>query len=168
MLAFLAAILALYAFGEHSLFTLIGLTLGSVAMVLAYLSEYRAGCVLAMLVVVIAAASASPLMTVTELGSLMNAVLGLFLPVLAVIWFALVTGSEEAYWYGQRLGPVLQAAAFVLLCVFSVPITVAVIGIMSPNISVRFSEFEEISIILLFEAVGAAALSFREVRPPSA
>jgi len=167
-LAFVAAVIALYVFGEHNLYTLIGLTVGAVAMLLAHLSEYRAGCVIAMLVVVISAASASSFTTMTELGSLMNAIIGLFLPTLAVIWFALTTGSEETYWYGQRLGPVLQAGGFVLLCVLSVPITIAIIGIISPNVSVRFSEFEEISIILLFEAVGAAVLSFREVRAPKA
>jgi hypothetical protein len=162
--AFLLAILALYVFGEHNLYTLAALTLGTAAMVAGHFGEYRPGCVLGMLVVVVAAASSSSLTTLTEFGSLFNAVLGLFVPVVAIIWFALVTGPEEEYWYGLRISPVLEASGFALLCILSVPISIAVIGVTSPHVSARFSELEEISIILLFEAVGAAALSFKEMK----
>ncbi|HEX9907354.1 MAG TPA: hypothetical protein VGB78_02665 [Thermoplasmata archaeon] len=157
--------LALYVFGEHSVYTLLAGSLGFIAMVVSYFSHYRPGAILGMLVVAVSAAVASPLETLTEVGAILTAVVGFFLPVAVCVWFALSTEVEEEPRLMHYRRPALLTAFYALLCLVSVPLAIRAISLFAPNVSVRFSVLEEVSVILMVASIGAVILSFREPRP---
>ena len=161
---FVASLVLILVFCSMNTYTLFLLALGAGIMALAFFSYYRPGAVLGLLLVAIAAAESMEVDTLVEARMLLTAVIGLMLPVALLTQFALSSEVEVRSQFRQRT-PAVVAGAYAVICVCSVPITVAAVGLMFPSVTAKFSVLTEAAIVLLFVSIGATLLTSRRVGP---
>jgi hypothetical protein len=77
--------------------------------------------------------------------------------VIVLTWLALSAEDEDI---SVRRRPSLVTSVYAVLGLLSVPITVAVAGLVQPAFAARISTMTEVAILLFASAVGAIALTF--------
>ena len=155
-LAILSAV-AMLAFSKANFGTLIGVLAGDILVIAGLLNKYTPAAVFGMLVAAASTGASTDIYTLTETSSLMTAILGLFLPVIVLTWLALSAEDEDI---SVRRRPSLVTSVYAVLGLLSVPITVAVAGLVQPAFAARISTMTEVAILLFASAVGAIALTF--------
>ena len=161
LLMFSTSIVAILVFSRMSSYSLFVLAFGAVIMLLAFVSYYRPAALFGLLIVAISATMSMELDTLIETAPLMTALVGLLLPMTLLTLFALSSEGDGENGYAQRR-PALVGVAYTGGCLLSVPVSIAAIGLVLPNVSLRFFGMTEISILLMFSAVLAIALTSRE------
>jgi hypothetical protein len=163
LLQFSASFVLLLVFSSMNIYTLLLAAVGGLIMLLAFFSYYRPGAVIGLLFVSVSVGPSVEIETLVETGPLATAVVGLMLPMAALVMFAL--SSETEIRSASRLKkPLIVSTAYGALCLFSVPIVVIVLATVLPNLTARFSGLAEVAIVLLFLSIGATLLTAREFK----
>ena len=158
---FVGSLALILVFSSMNTYTLIILFIGAVTMALAFFSYYRPGAVLGLLLVGISAAASLEVDTLVEASMITTAVVGLMLPITLLTLFALSSEVEERSVIRRRR-PMLVAGAYAGVCVMSVPVFVASVGLVLPSVTAKLSVLSETAILLLFISLGATLLTLRQ------
>lgn len=139
----------LMVFSRLTIFPLLGIIIGIVAMFLGLAYSYRPASVVGMLVVAVSASASISIPSLLTIGDLLTAIVGLLLPLLMLIWIAL--SAEEGD--NQQVAVIRKAAyisvGYSLVCLWSAPIAVLVISVFAPTIAMSISTLGEIAIIMV-------------------
>jgi hypothetical protein len=164
MLVLFAACMALIlVFSSMNIYTLFLTALGGGIMLLAFFSYYRVAAVFGLLLVAVSAGSSSEVDTLTEAAPLLTAIVGLVIPVIGLALFALACEFEGDHRFRQKK-PMLVTGSYVVACLASVPVSLAIVGVMSSSLPSRIPGLVEMAFVLLVASVGATVLTIREVR----
>lgn len=159
-----AATVVVLMFGEMNPSALLAIIIGALLMVLGIYSLYRPAAVIGAMLAIIGAGVAVSVNSVTDVGSLLTAVLGLFVPVYVVMSCALWSEDEEGTELAPRRRPTVQAAGFAVVTLMSVPLVSLVLGVFFPAISIHMSIMSEAAIMLLATACGVIVMTGRVPR----
>ncbi len=160
LLLFASAVVAIMVFSRMSAYSLFVLAFGASIMLLAFAIYYRPAALFGLLLVAISATMSVEVDTLIESAPLMTALFGVVLPMTFLTLFALSVEGHGEVGYVQRR-PALVGAAYVAGCLLSVPAIIALTALVFPHMSLRFYGMTEISILLMFSAVVAVALTSR-------
>ena len=147
---------AMLAFSKTTFGTLIGVFAGDILVIAGLLNKYTPAAVFGLLVAAASTAASTDISTLTETSTLITAILGLFLPVIALAWLALSAEDEEIR-VGRR--PSIVTSAYAVISLLSVPIAMAVGGTFFPAVTARMSTMTEIAIVLFVATIGAVVLT---------
>ncbi len=154
MVLALAAILVMLVFSQMNAGTLLAASVGAVLIMLGISMYYRPASVVGLMVTAAAVAISSNPGSLTEVPSLLAAVIGLLIPLYLLTWATLSSGSQEPGELRFRSRASLYTIIFMSACSVSVPIWVLLLGIVSPRISMAVSLLTEIAIVLAVATAG--------------
>ena len=163
LLVFASSIALILVFSSMNVYTLFFTALGGGIMLLAFFSYYRVAAVFGLLLVAISAAASSEVTTLTEAGQLFTAVVGLIIPIIGLTLFALSSEFEGDHRLRQRR-PFIVSGSFAAACLAVVPLSITVVGALTPSLTSRVEGLVEMAFVLLVASVGATVLTIREVR----
>ena len=148
----------LLVFARATPLTLMVLGVGTILIFLGLIYEYKPASFLGLLISSAGAAASIEITTLTEISTVLTAIVGLLVPVSLLIWLTLSVEEGEG---GASITkkPVLIAASYSLLCVWSVPVTTLVLGLFVPTLSMSISAMTEAAIMLMAVIVGAVILT---------
>ena len=161
LLMFSTSIVAILVFSRMSSYSLFVLAFGALIMLIAFASYYRPAALFGLFIVAISATMSMQIDTLIETGPLIAVAVGMLIPMTLLTLFALSSESDGENGYLQRR-PVFVGAAYIGCCLMSVPVVIAVTGLVFPHMSLRFYGMMEISILLMVSAVLAIALTSRD------
>jgi hypothetical protein len=162
LMVFLSASGLILLFSKTTPLGLVGFVAGVAALMLGFFAEYRPIAILGLLIACVVAASTIYIDTLTVVGMIFTATLGLLLPLSALTWFAL---SVEPWEHGPKAHsrrPSVLSVAYIFACVLSVPAAALVMGVLVPNFSELFTDLMEISIISTVAIIGAVLADPKE------
>jgi hypothetical protein len=159
---FALAVAALLVFSRMTTEAFAALSFGATIMLLGMAVYYRLAAVVGMLVMTTSVACCASIDTLTEVSMVFTSLLGLVLPSALLAWLAVTTDTGAAFRLPRMERPFALAGLYVLLCVFSVPLVLAITGLAYPSVVSRLEGLAEVSIVLLVVAIGAVALSLEE------
>ena len=160
----LGAIVVLMLFSKIETSTFLGMMVAAVLMILGLVSYSRPTSVLGMMIASGSAAVSIGEQSLTVVGNLLNAAIGLFVPIYLLAWIAL-SAEEESRTILIRRGPALLTAVYATACLLSVGVAAFALGVVAPAVSVGMSTLMELAIVLLAATVGITILTFRNPRP---
>jgi len=146
---------AILLFSDMPVLGLVGFIGGAVSLSMGFLAGYRPAAILGLLIMCVVAATAVSVDTLTTVGQLLTATLGLMLPMSGLTWFALSVEPHDESPGAQSRRPAVLSTAYMLACVLLVPAAAFVMGLLVPNISELFTRLMEISIISVVAIVGS-------------
>ncbi len=158
----------LMAFSRLTIFPLLGVIIGIVAMFLGLVYTYRPASVVGMLVVAIAASASISIPSLLTIGDLLTAIVGLLFPLLMLIWIALSAEEGDNQQVAVLRKAVYISVGYSLICLWSAPIAVLVISLFSPTIAMSISTLGEIAIIMVATIISSLIVLRRKpmmVRP---
>ncbi len=163
LVQFAASMALILIFSSMNLYTLFLTMLGGGVMLFAFFSYYRVGAVFGLLLVAISAGASSEVNTLTEAAPLLTSMVGIVIPIIALALFALSSEFEGDRRFRQKK-PMLVAGTYVTACLASVPISIAVFGLMVPSLTSRIPGLLEMAFVLLVVSIGATILAVREAK----
>lgn len=155
-----AAVLDLLIFANATPAVVIAVAVGAMMMFMGMGLHYRPAAVTGMFIATLGAASAIDLTTLTLLGNLVTAMIGLLLPIAIITWIVLSSEESEDLPVDIATRQTLTAAAFGLGCLWSVPLVVMIIGLVHTGASLSITTTSEISIILITMTAAGVGLTF--------
>jgi hypothetical protein len=162
----IAAIVVLMLFSQIGTSTLIGMIMAAALMILGLVSYSRPTSVIGMMIASGSAAASIGQQSLTVVGNLLNAAIGLFAPIYLLAWIAL-SAEEEPRPIRIRRGPAILTAVYATACLLSVGVVAFALGVVAPAVSIGMPTLMEIAIVLLTATVGITVLTFRNPKPAS-
>jgi hypothetical protein len=160
----IAAIAVLMVFSRIETSTLLGMIVAAALVIVGLISYSRPTCVIGMMIASGSAAASFGQDSLTVVGNLLNAAIGLFAPIYLLAWIAL-SAEEEPRPILIKKGPALLTAFYATACLLSVGVVALILGVVAPAVSIGMSALMEISIVLLTATVGITLLTFRNPTP---
>ena len=162
----IGSITVLLLFSQISTSTLLGMIVAAALMVVGLVSYSRPTSVIGMMIASGSAAASLEQQSLTVVGNLVNAAIGLFAPIYLLAWIAL-SAEEEPRPILIRKGPALLTTIYATACLLSVGAVAFTLGVFAPAVSIGMSALMEIAIVLLTATVGITILTFRNPKPAS-
>jgi len=160
----IGAIIVLMLFSQIGTSTLLGMIVAAALMILGLVSYSRPTSVIGMLLASGSAAASIGQQSLTVVGNVLNAAIGLFVPIYLLAWIAL-SAEEESRPISLRRGPALMTTLYATVCLLSVGLVAFTLGVVAPAVSSGMSALMEIAIVLLTATMGITILTFRNPRP---
>lgn len=160
----IVAVADMLVFARATGMTLVALAIGTATVFLGSVFSYRQASVMGLLVISGAAASAIEISTLTEIGAVITAGLGLVVPVIVLTLASLSSEGGEAGRVVIRRGPAFATAGYIVLCLLSVPVVALLISLFAPGISTNLPTMAEGAILLVITIAAGIALTWREPR----
>ncbi len=157
---FSASMALIFIFSSMNIYTLVLTALGGGVILLAYFSSYRVGAVFGFLLVTVCAGASAEIPTLTEVGPLMTATVGLLIPIMGLALFALSSEFERNHHFRQK-APTVVACAYAAACLASAPVSISIVGLLVPSLASRVPGLVEMASVLLVASVGATYLTIR-------
>ena len=158
------AIIDLMLFSQMSTSTLLGMVVSAALLVMGLVSYSRPTSVIGMMLASGSAAASLTQESLTVVGNLFNAAIGLFLPVYLLAWIAL-SAEEEPRPILVRKGPAILTSIFAIICLFSVGLVGFALGYVAPSVAIGMSTLMEIAIVILAVTIGVTVLTSRNPSP---
>jgi hypothetical protein len=152
---------AISVFARATPLTLIALVLGGILIVLGSLYSYRPGAMIGLTIVAMNAASSIQLDSLLEISTMLTAILGLLIPLFLLALHALGTEQVDIRTMSVKSRPAIMALSFCLACILITPLTIGMMGLILPAMTVRLSGTAETAIVLLILAIGSILLTRR-------
>ena len=162
------AVADMLVFARATGITLIAMGIGTATVFLGSLYSYRVASGIGVLTICGAAANAIEITTLTDIGGLMTAALGIVVPVVVLALVSLSAEKEDIRIMVVRRGPVLRVLAYVLGCLFAVPVAAVLISVAAPGVSMRLPTMAESAILLVVTIAAGVVLTWREPRATAA
>ena len=159
MLIVVIAVADILVFSKASGLILLTMGVGATTIFMGILFAYRPASAIGAIIVAIGAASSIEIPTLTEVSPLLTAIFGLLIPIFILVPVA--TSIEQGELRGSILKrkPAIASALYLLGCIFSVPVTVFLLSLFSPELSTRSSTMAESAILLLIAITGAVIVA---------
>jgi len=143
------AVADILVFSRTTYYTIIFSGIGGVMVLLGLVYAYRPASALGLIVVAAAAANSMDFDTLTTLGTVLTAFLGLMLPLMTLSWLAL-SAEEEGYVELSIIRrPIAVTFAYAVLTLFSVPLLVLALSFFSPTMSINITTVTEATMMLV-------------------
>lgn len=155
----IVAVVDMMLFSSGDSLSLLGFSVGMAVIVLGILYYYRPAAIAGLFIVSLVAAVTTDVPTLTEIGYLVMALLGLIAPIGALIWVCFTEEEENLLRVSFR--PALPAVTYALACLWSVPVAVVVLGLLAPAVSAGLTVMTEMGIVLLTATTLGIAFTFR-------
>lgn len=152
------------AFSRVVASTLIFYAIGTVMILLGLAYFYRPASVIGLIVVSAVAASAMSLTTVSTVSSLLTALLGLFVPAVAIAVIAFSAEVEGPLMASVQKKPLALSMLLGMMCIMSAPVAILVIALLFPPVSTNLNTISEVAIILTTTAAVGTAVTSRGPR----
>jgi len=149
-------------FSRATTLTIMGMVIGTAVVLLGLAYSYRVAAFVGMLVVATVAGASVEIPTLTELSSLLTAMLGLLLPIFALAWLALTAEEKQGREVTLMRRPLGIAIAFAILALWSAPLTILVMSLFAPNIALRLTVVTEAAIMLIAAIIGIVILTRKD------
>lgn len=150
-------------FSEVTIGVLIPVVVAVALMMMGVAIAYRPPAVIGALTVLTVSATAIDVPTLADAGSVFAATVSLYVPSLLMVLAALSVEPGDASELRLRTRPFAKLLAAASVCILSVPVFAALLGIVMPGVSMRLSTMAEMSVLLL--AASAAALLLARSSP---
>jgi hypothetical protein len=158
------SVIDLMIFSRLTILPLIGMLIGAAVILLGLEYQYRPASFIGLLVVAIASSASINIPSLLTIGNVLTAMIGLFLPLVILIWLAL--SSEEGD--TQHVSVVRSAATtslgYALVCIWVAPIAALIISLFLPTVAMRMSTFAEICMMLVATIAGGVLILRRRPR----
>ncbi|OGS43207.1 MAG: hypothetical protein A3K76_05670 [Euryarchaeota archaeon RBG_13_57_23] len=158
------AVLATLSLGQMSALAILAISVGALLLVVGLWISYRPASVFGFMTLAIGSGIAVNFSSLTEFSTLMSAFLGILVPVYIAGWVALSSEIEGPIEISVRNRSTLITIVYTVICGFSVPIALSLIGLMAPNMSTHVSMITEAAIMLLVIAIAVILLTGRTPR----
>ena len=127
---------------------------------------YRLAATIGLLLAATGAAINAEFGSLSDLTVLMGAIMGLFVPVFTLCWVSLSSEEEnDAFELKPERNASISTAIYASLCLASVPVTIFILSIFSPSISMRISLMAEIAIMLVAAIIGVMIMTVQRKKP---
>jgi hypothetical protein len=161
LLMAIVAVVDLVVFSQHSILVILAQAIGAALILLGMFYNYRPSSLTGLLIVATASAAAIELPSLLEVGLIITAIVSLAIPTFALTWLALSAEEGESTDVLLLKKPATIALVFALACLFSAPIVVLVMSLLTPTMSTRITPTAEIAITLIATIVGTIVLTRR-------
>ncbi len=159
MIMAIAAIAVMLMFSEMNAATLLGIIIGTALIMLGIATYYRSASIVGLMLATASVAISSNPGQLTAMPALLNAAVGLLIPLYVLSWASLSAGSEESGELRMRSRAGVLAIVFLLSCALSVPAAAFILGLVSPRYTLAMSVLTEIAITLAVAAIGIIVLT---------
>lgn len=157
----IVAVVDLVVFSQHSILVILAQAIGAALILLGMFYNYRPSSLTGLLIVATASAAAIELPSLLEVSQILTAVMSLAIPTFVLTWLALSAEEGESTDVLLLKKPATIALVFALACLFSAPIVVLVMSLLTPTMSTRITPTAEIAITLVATIVGTIVLTRR-------
>lgn len=155
----IALVIDMLVFSRATTLTIMGMVIGTAVVLIGLTYAYRIASFLGMLVIATVAGASVEIPTLTELSSLLTAMLALLLPIFALSWLALTAEEGERRDVTLMRRPLAIAITYSIVALWSAPLTILVMSLFIPTISIRLSVITEAAIMLIAAIVGVVILT---------
>ncbi len=159
ILVAVAATAVLLTFSEMNAATLFAAIVGAVLIILGLVSYYRPASVVGLMVTGASVAISNDPGSLTAMPSLLNAGLGILIPVYLLAWVSLSSGFDVPAESRLKTRASALTILFMLTCALSVPVAALALSYFSPRFSMSMSVLTEIAIILGVTTTGIIILT---------
>jgi hypothetical protein len=158
------AIVDLLAFSSVTTGTMIAFMVSTALIVLGIGSMYRPSAIVGFAIAAIAATISIEIDTMTVLGTVLTATIGLFVPITVLGWIALSAEQTEQHLISLRGRETISTILYAASVLVAVPIVAVLAGALSPGLSASISLLMETAIMLMAATVLGIILTSREPR----
>ena len=164
MLIVVIAVVDILVFSKASWLILLAMGVGATTILMGILFAYRPASAIGAVIIAIGAASSIEIPNLTGVSTLLTAIFGLLIPLFILVPVATSIEQGELRSSVLKRKPAILSALYLLGCVFSVPITVFLLSLFSPELSTRSSTTTETAILLLIAITGAVIVAGKDPR----
>jgi hypothetical protein len=161
ILLILAVVADILVFSSATSLSIAFIGIGTAMILLGILYSYRLSSIVGFLIVSTVAANGADITSLTEIGPLMTALVGLLLPLFFLMWLALAA-EEDAHMAPLMRRPLAISLVYAFICLWCVPLLVLALGVFFPTVFARVSTMTEIALMLTVTITGGIALTYRE------
>jgi len=162
----LAAVADILVFSTASPLTIFLAGIGAAMIAIGINYSFKPSSFIGLSMLAVTAALGMEIPSLTDISTLVVAIVGLLLPVFFLAMLALASEEPEHRMPIMRR-PLLLSLGFAMLCVWAVPIVSILVSLFAPTLSVRLTPMTEAAVVLLAAIAGGVLLTYRTARTSS-